>query len=327
MDQKGGLKRRMNERETAERIIEKYLDAVRLRKIIINTSIIAWKNKISDAQIEKWLSNFDGSYFKKVENEKRLALWLLAHFSYYTQDDVRELCKNLFHQYLHEKLKDYKGDNLQYSLNQILENTLFVGLGNDSESGNNILYHFRQENQLAKTSFDINPSTGYENLVYIDDVTISGSQAFNYIKSRNIAAENTYAAMLIATRDAIDTLMDTSKGLSSVRTISSMILDERDRAFSASAYAFSDKRVREIKPIAEDFCRFYGKRAVAGWDYMESYPLGYQNGQYMIGFDYNTPDNTLPIFWGTGSGWMPLFIRYPKVYSGKEYVLDGRKYY
>lgn len=317
----------MISKETAEQIIENHLDAERLRKIIINTSIIAWGNKISDAQIEKWLHNFDGKYFAKVENERRLALWLLAHFAYYTQDDVRVLCKNLYNQYLHEKLSGYKIKDLANALKGIIENTLFVGLGNDSESGNNILYHFRQENQLAKTSFEINSKKTYENLVYIDDVTISGSQALEYINSRNIKAHNTYAAMLIATKDAIDTLAGSSENPNNIKTISSMILDERDQAFSASAYAFSEKKIKEIKPIAKEFCKAYGQVAVTGWNYMESHPLGYKNGQYMIGFDYNTPDNTLPIFWGTGNGWFPLFKRYPKIYVGKEFQLDGRKYY
>ena len=68
--------------------------------------------KISDVQIEKWLGNFSGRYFESVESEKKLALWLLAHFTYYTYDDVRILYRNIFNQYLHEKLYGYKGDNL-----------------------------------------------------------------------------------------------------------------------------------------------------------------------------------------------------------------------
>lgn len=317
----------MISREAAEKSIEKHLDAGRLRKIIINTSIVAWDNKVSDAQVEKWLQNFNGRYFKRVENERRLALWLLAHFSYYTQDNIRTLCRNLFYQYLHEKLSNQRGKDLKRALNDILENTLFVGLGNDSESGNNILYHFRQENQLAKTSFEINPNRNYENLVYIDDVTISGSQALDYINSRSIKAQNTYAAMLIATHDAVMALAGKPENSTHIKTIAGMMLDEREKAFSPSAYIFSDKRITEIKPIAEEFCYLYGQTAVEGWGYMEKYPLGYDNGQYMIGFEYNTPDNTLPIFWGTGNGWNPLFIRYPKIYSGEEYQLDGRKYY
>ncbi len=278
--------------------------------------------KISDVQIEKWLGNFSGRYFESVESEKKLALWLLAHFTYYTYDDVRILYRNIFNQYLHEKLYGYKGDNLAKIITEIIEETIFIGLGNDSESGNNILYYFRQENQLSKSCFEIDRERNYRNLVYIDDVTISGEQALTYIKSRNIKAENTYAALMIATEQAVHRLTDTK-----VKPITALVLDERDRAFSESAYVFSDKRIAEIKPIAQKFCQLYGELAVKKGGYMENYPLGYDNGQYMLGFEYNTPDNTLPIFWGMGDGWVPLFKRYQKIYNGKEYLLDARKYY
>lgn len=259
-----------------------------------------------------------------MENEKKLALWLLAHFSYYTYEDIRILCKNVFNQYLHEKLSDYKGGNLKRVINEILEDTIFIGLGNDSESGNNILYYFRQENQLSKECFEIKREQNYKNLVYIDDVTISGEQALTYIESRNIKAENTYATLLIATEQAVSKFSETD---TKIKPITAMFLDERDRAFSESAYAFSDKRIAEIRPIAQEFCRLYGGLAVKGCGYMVSHPLGYDDGQYMIGFEYNTPDNTLPIFWGMSSEWNPLFKRYQKIYNGKEYLLDDRKYY
>lgn len=315
----------MISKEEAEKIIWKCLDENRLRRIIRNTSIVAWKKEISDGQIKKWLNNFSGRYFKSVENERKLALWLLAHFSYYTYEDVRILCKNIFNQYLHEKLSEHKQYDLSKAIGEILKSTIFIGLGNDSESGNNILYYFRQENRLSKENFEIDEKQEYKNLVFIDDVTISGEQALKYIRSRNIKAENTYAALLIATEQAIKAL--TSADIK-VKPISAMILDKRDKAFSEAAYVFSDKRIVGIKPFAQEFCKLYGKLAVEEEGYMKYHPLGFDDGQYMISFEYNTPDNTLPIFWGTSNGWSPLFKRYQKIYSiRKEYLLDGRKYY
>jgi hypothetical protein len=311
-------------KELAETIIEKNLDEERLKRIIINTSIVAWKQKISSAKIESWLENFDGKYFKDVKNERRLALWMLAHFTYYTYEDVRILCKNLFNQYIHMKLDPNESGNLEQNIMDIIKNTLFIGLGNDSESGNNILYYFRQENKLSKENFEIDLKREYKNLVYIDDVTISGSQAHEYTQLGNIKAKNVYAAVLLATDQAIDYL--TSPNVN-IPTISTVILDKRDKAFSDESYVFSENNIIQIKPIAKEFCLKYGERAVQDCGYMVHHPLGFANGQYLIGFEYNTPDNTLPIFWGTGGGWKPLFERYPKICSGKEYILDGRKYY
>lgn len=249
----------MVDKREAEQIIAECLDSDRLKRIIRNTSIVAWQKEISEDKIDEWLKNFDGSYFENVENEKKLALWLLAHFSYYTMEDVRILCKKLYDQYIHEKLCSCTGTDLSKDINDIIKNTIFVGLGNDSESGNNILYYFRQENNLCKENFEIDTNKTYENLVYVDDVTISGEQALKYIQSRKINAKNTYVAVMIATDDAIKNL---NKSRKKVKPIATMILDQRDKAFSDATYVFSDKRIREIRTIAQEFCELYGKKAV-----------------------------------------------------------------
>jgi hypothetical protein len=47
-------------------------------------------------------------------------------------------------------------------------------------------------------------------------------------------------------------------------------------------------------------------------------PLGYKDGQLLLGFSHNTPDNTLPIFWSEGHPprlWEPMFKRYHKNYG------------
>ena len=97
-----------NAKKIAETIIDEKLDAKRLMRIIRNTSIVAWQKEISEEKINNWLKNFDGSFFEQVEHERKLALWLLAHFTYYTMNDVKILCKSLFNQFLHI--------NIQYKL-------------------------------------------------------------------------------------------------------------------------------------------------------------------------------------------------------------------
>ena len=238
---------------------------------------------------------------------------------------IRRLCKKLFDEFIHEKLVQVeKNEDISGLIDDILDNTLFVGLGNDSESGNNILYYFRQENGLSKTNFEIRTGKTYDNLVYIDDLSISGDQALEYMESRSISANHVYSAILISTEDALKRIRESSMD---VKPITAVILDNRDRAFSNLSYVFSDSRMNPIRLCAKDFCEYYGKIAVEKDGYMSNYPLGYSDGKYLIGFEYNTPDNTLPIFWGYKNGWKPLFKRYPKKYEGEEYTLDGRKYY
>ena len=61
----------MVDKREAERIIADCLDADRLRRIIRNTSIVAWQKEISEEKIDEWLQNFVGGYFENVENEKK----------------------------------------------------------------------------------------------------------------------------------------------------------------------------------------------------------------------------------------------------------------
>ena len=313
-------------KEEVEKIIEDNLDSDRLKRIIRNTSVVAWDNVITEQNVNLWLENFTGKYFQNVENEKKLALWLLAHFVYYTYEDIRVLCKVLFNRIMHEKILGAEEVcSIEGIIRELSEETLFIGLGNNSESGNNLLYYFRQENRLPKSCFEYDSEKQYKNLIYIDDITMSGSQAVEYIESRRFEISNVYAGFLIATDVAIGVLNNSQM---KIKTVSTMTLDSRDRVFSEESYVFSDKAVKEIKSSAKEFCEIYGKVAIEYDGYMSKWPLGFADGQYILGFEYNTPDNTLPIFWGTSNGWYPLFKRYQKIYSkGKESALDGRKYY
>lgn len=56
-------------------------------------------------------------------------------------------------------------------------------------------------------------------------------------------------------------------------------------------------------------CQTYGARL---WP---AFPLGYRDGQLMIGFHHNTPDNTLPVLWfdRPNPPWTPMFRRYHKM--------------
>lgn len=313
-------------KQEAEQIIQDSLSIERLKKIILKTSIVAWNNKVSEYSINHWLENFTGKYFSSIEVEQKIALWLLAHFTFYSNNDVRILCKDLFNLILHQKLiENVNIKSFDDVLDELLNDSLFVGLGNDSESGKTILYYFRQENKLSKQCFEPKDGHKYKNLIFIDDVTMSGSQACSYGRKYRIDAEKKYAGFLIATEEAVKTIRESPLNMYPLAT---MVLDKRDQAFSQDSFVFSDPKVKDIAGFAKEFCYEYGKIAVAEEKYMHKCPLGFSDGEYLIGFEYNTPDNSLPIFWGTSNGWIPIFKRYEKIYgTGKESAIDGRKYY
>ena len=72
---------------------------------------------------------------------------------------------------------------------------------------------------------------------------------------------------------------------------------------------------------------YYGKKIMAIFSdiYMKEFPLGYNHDQQMLGFYYNTPDNTLPIFW-CDENWISVFLRYNKIYGKGKVEFDDEQY-
>lgn len=64
--------------------------------------------------------------------------------------------------------------------------------------------------------------------------------------------------------------------------------------------------LKDVKDQCEKMCYYYGKKCY------KDHPLGYDNGQLLIGFYYTVPNETLPIFWSDSNGWNRLFERYGK---------------
>src|SRR5580658_8309513 len=81
-------------------ILDQFPSKDDLIKQIMHISATVWKNQLTGKDINNWLSNFTGQVFS-VEEEHIIALWLLTHFVYYNEDEVRHLCKVLFKDFLH----------------------------------------------------------------------------------------------------------------------------------------------------------------------------------------------------------------------------------
>lgn len=304
--------------------IEKSFDVDVLKRIINEISIAAWDNRMESLHLDRWLKNFDGRILNNEKAEKIIALWLLMNFTFYTEKEVRALCRCIFDDFLHVVLtyyetKDFMSkSSIKEKIKHILETTLFLPLGNASESGTNILYYFRQETGLSRKSFEYKTGVEYKNLVYIDDVIISGSQVNMYIKEKELCAENKFVLTFIATDDAVVCL---KKNQPEYELISSIMLDERSKCFSTNSFVFSGINSEALRDFAHQMCLGYG-RIIDSIN-----PLGYKDGQYLFGFYYNTPDNTLPVIWFKGENWIPAFPRYNKKYGESEVNLDESKYY
>lgn len=305
--------------------LEEKISKEKFIELIEKTSIVAWDDKIKERTIERWLTNFSGECLGNIDIEHKLALWLLLNFTFYTMNDVKKLCKEIFEQFLHEELKNWdfeEGLGRNEKIAKILEDCCFVPLGNASESGARILYDFRTVNKLGKKLFEAKKEK-YKCLVLIDDVTISGSQAYDYLKKCSIQAERVYLLVFMAAPSAIDNIKENKD----LELIYSILLDSRTKCFSDDSFVFQGEQEKKIMLLAKQMCEYYGEKIMSIFSdvYMKEFPLGFNDDQQMLGFYYNTPDNTLPIFW-CDENWESIFLRYNKIYGIGKVKFDDEQY-
>jgi hypothetical protein len=320
-----------------------------LNKVITYYATI-WKDRRSDKIYEEWLDNFKDTSVE--DKEKFHALFLLSKFMYFGNIELRELLKCVFRDlFKYPIVAEIRRNNnnckdiafIDKAFNDELSKTRFLGVGNPSESGVHLLYYFRQENKLGKDSFinmheifrttvikeeDGNgiitlrvnvdlKSNDIKRYIFIDDFCGSGSQANLYlkdivesVKSLNPTIEINYL-MLFGAEEGV-------KFVKNMKTKDDKPLFNRvDTVFSidGSFKCFSDNSRYFSKPINEiekDFCQKMCTKY--GNELWSIHPLGYKDGQLLLSFFHNTPDNTLPIFWAESDNWRPIFKRFHKIY-------------
>jgi len=298
-----------------------------------NTINNAWNigNKIHQPSIDKWLENFTGealcscgkSDLKDASaREKQIALFLLCNFVYYNENEIKHLVKVMLDRYAHSVFsQEGKTTVTDVDFTNLVNISQFTFLGNISESSSYLLYHFRQENDLSKQCFVESVET--KNIVFIDDFSITGSQALAYINKKINDPEwdkgkRIFILLMVATDEAIKTL----SAINGVTILPCIVLDEKSKVFSARSTVFSGYDPTCLIE-AKKMCEFYGNRIVTV-NMHGMTPLGFGGNGYMFGAYYNIPDNTLPIFWSSQNNWNYLFKRYDKKYGVSGTALGGR---
>ncbi|WP_146086880.1 MULTISPECIES: hypothetical protein [unclassified Rathayibacter] len=312
----------------------------RLQTRIRNLSREVWDSVIEGADVNRWLANFDGSVLD-VDTERLYALHLLSHFNYFGIKEIREMLRSvyrdLFRYPLIQQARVAQNDTrdfatLEASFQEELRSTRFLGMGNPSESGAHLLYYFRQMNKLPKSLFihqheilnhapGVAPNEiaipGLKRLVFVDDLMGSGQQAQDYSHKllefvREAAKSHPHSLEIW-----YFTLFARPNALSRVRLLpfdrveTIHEVDDAEQAFSNQSRVFVDPPPGFTLAEAQALASAYGSKLVPG------HPLGYKNGQLLLGFQHNVPDNSLPIFWlnDTKVQWDPVFPRFDKVYG------------
>lgn len=309
--------------------VEEYRETLIRKLKVLNETI--WEGRATAPHINQWLENFDEP--SVGEGDERLhALYLLRHFMYFGDRQIRALLRalyrDLFKYPIVEQIRKRNADTndamfLLREFDKELQKTRFVGIGNPAESGPHLLYPFRQVNELrlelfidgtqvlSQDTFSDQESE-ISRYVFIDDLCGSGEQAKTYtdsflekLKQINPSAHLAYY-LLIATTDGLRRLRENTL-FDSVSCV--VELDETFKCFSPESRYFQPKKDPINPEFAEKVCRKYGQRL-----YPQD-PLGGGNAQLLVGFRHNTPDNSLPIFWFDDppiAPWTPIFKGYRK---------------
>jgi len=302
-----------------------------LRRKIKRLSETVWEDRAVRAEVDDWLASFSVKNINDV-NEQVHMLHLLSNFLYFGIREVRELLRALFQTLcqrpLVAEIRRRNGDTIdidliEQELAMAVSRSRFLAVGNPSESGQHLLYYFRQENNLRAeyfpNQFELpgfpgeDPAHGpasVDRYIFIDDLCGSGQQIETFadrvirpLAKRHPKAEISYFPVF-ATTAGLDYTKSNTK-FTEVKCL--MELDASFKCFSENSRFYDDAA---LKAEAEEICRRYGSVLYA------RHPLGYRNGQLAIGFNHNTPDNTLPVFWAEPPAmpnWSPIFRRYVKV--------------
>lgn len=168
-----------------------------LKNDIRIASDIAWHTNLNQNHIDRWINNFKGEAIGDREMEQKLAYWLLYNFTYYNESEVEHLCRLMLRKLVHEViLKERpKTSDLDFdAVSDLISHSRFKALGRESESGAYIMYLFRKFNSLPITMFFNEESTRKsERTIFVDDVTISGTQALRKIEAFRYSYHNIHA--------------------------------------------------------------------------------------------------------------------------------------
>jgi len=155
------------------------------------------------------------------------------------------------------------------------------------------------------------------NLCFVDDLSLSGEQARDYLDSLpKVPRDRTTLLFMAVTSIAKDLL--TREGF---KVIAPIVIDEKETKLGAASGMILDCGL-ELRGVATEaelrrFAEEYGRLAWSG------FPMGFKALGLALGLHHNTPDDTLPIFW-SDVNWFPIMPRHPKVEGG---VVPEERYF
>ena len=268
----------------------KYLES-RIQEICAIVS--NWHSDKKVEEVMSWILQFEPDHYD-------LALRVIKNLNVIGEHDLKTALSVAY-----SKLLRHAKDN---GIKISKENTLYMPIGSDGESGAMIAYHFRTINDLSSSYFmsaenmALIKNGNIHNLVLVDDIIATGEQSGEQLveianKARMMGIKNIYLVTAFGFRVGIDRLRD--KQVADV--FSAVEYDDKDTVMNLDALFYEDLPHNKRQQYKEAISKFYGGYGYSG---NGGSPIG-----GLITFYYNTPNCSLSMIWAKRNGWIPLFVR------------------
>jgi hypothetical protein len=268
--------------------------------------------RIQSLEVRNWLSQFERN------REQRLMFHLLEGLRFYSEPQIREKM-TIIHRRVRSSLVHQVSEG-----ERVRKDLLLSSFGKPSKTTSSYASSYArlyaQENHVSlqnvaefpQISESLSSDDRLKALVFVDDIIASGQTAIECLNRLEQDCGDVLARRQI--RVFIGSICAFSGGFDAIeqrcRTLTFKVevepcdlLTESDRCFSERSAIFTSEADR-VK--AKEIALTYGKKLV------KNAPLGYKDGQLLVVFPDNCPNNSLPILWKTGtpiSPWTPLFGR------------------
>jgi len=241
-------------------------------------------NGVSRDDVDRWL--------QQVEPADRWVFErLLEYARFYGADQVVALVQSL-----HRQLKGTYG--------VALETALYAPCGYVASSGAAVCYLYRRANRLPESQFialdDVSGRVVADQVVvFLDDFLGSGQSAIRLWHDIAARLENPRKAKpVLACTVGYEQAITAIQFRTSFRVVCAEVIPISEQPFSGTSVVFPKAGERDAaREVVERYSSRLGAQGA----------LGYADVQGLISFFFNTPDNTLPIFWSTAEDWRPLF--------------------
>ena len=243
-------------------------------------------------RIDAWLGAF-------LEDERPLLLNLLGHFFYYGEKKIKEKAVTLYQKFCTECKES---DSVVYIPTIKQYGVGYSSLFFDNFWLMNDLYDSAERNIVGLLQENIIP----EKIAIIDDYSGTGNTIATTLTEMICANEAVKTAQIYIvvqhiTKRALEFLHSLAASLSLDMYI--VYLDYSEETFKPE-YLFEMVEAEKKRLFYETICHRL--------DVEDKNILGYEQVQSLVAFYYNTPNNTLGLFWKDLDGFAALFSRHNK---------------